>query len=140
MLMQNGTTVAGGNGKGHELNERSDPWSVYVNDDQTIYIADRSHHRIVEWKNNKVKRDVVIAGDQDYGKGMTEFAGPYGVIVDQLGTVYIVDCNNNRLMRWPKGAIEGSVKANQFHSPCDLSFDRQNSLYVEFSYMILSNR
>jgi len=42
-------------------------------------------------------------------------------------------------MRWPKGATEGSVvvggngsgeEANQFNGPCDLSFDRQNNLYV----------
>jgi hypothetical protein len=35
-------------------------------------------------------------------------------------------------MRWLKGATEGSVVvgASQLDSPCDLSFDRENNLYV----------
>jgi hypothetical protein len=92
----------------------------------------------MKWRKG-AKRGVVIAGDQDYGKGLTEFAEPYGVIVDQLETVYIADCNKNRVMHWPKGAIEGSVvvggnglgkKADQFHSPGDLSFDRSSSTKI----------
>ena len=37
---QNGLTVAGGNGKGNGNNQLSNPWGLYIDDDQTIYIAD----------------------------------------------------------------------------------------------------
>ncbi|CAF4853509.1 unnamed protein product, partial [Rotaria sp. Silwood2] len=41
---------AGGNGKGNGINQLSNPWGLYVDDDQTIYVADGWNHRIVEWK------------------------------------------------------------------------------------------
>ncbi|CAF3963659.1 unnamed protein product, partial [Rotaria sp. Silwood1] len=62
-----------------------------------------------------------------------------GVGVDQLGTVYVADEWNNRIMRWPKGATQGSVivggngsggQSNQLHWPVGLSFDRHGNLYV----------
>jgi hypothetical protein len=34
---------------------------------------------------------------------------PGGIIVDQLGSVYIADLNNHRVMRWLKGAQEGTI-------------------------------
>ncbi|CAF5121190.1 unnamed protein product, partial [Rotaria sp. Silwood1] len=48
---QNGITVAGGNGDGSGTNQLSLPWSLYVDDDQTIYVADQGNHCIVEWKS-----------------------------------------------------------------------------------------
>ena len=50
-----------------------------------------------------------------------------------------VDENNHRVMRWFKDANEGSVvvggntsgtQTNQLSVPSDLSFDRENNLYV----------
>ena len=64
---------------------------------------------------------------------------PQGVIVDQLGTVYVADCGNARIMRWSKGATQGSVivggngggsQSNQLNGPMGLSFDRHGNLYV----------
>jgi DNA-binding beta-propeller fold protein YncE len=64
---------------------------------------------------------------------------PQKVVVDQLGTVYVVDHGNHRIMRWQKGERQGSVIAggngwggqpNQLNSPFGLSFDRYGNLYV----------
>jgi DNA-binding beta-propeller fold protein YncE len=85
------------------------------------------------------KEGIVVAGGQGPGNGLTQLSNPHGVMVDQLGTVYVADGDNNRIMCWLKGATEGSiviggnsggVQANQFNGPIDLSFDRQNNLYV----------
>ncbi|CAF5190286.1 unnamed protein product, partial [Rotaria sp. Silwood1] len=65
--------------------------------------------------------------------------GPNGVVVDQLGTVYATDYWNHRIMRWPKGATQGTVinggngegsQSNQLNGPVGLSFDRHGNLYV----------
>jgi sugar lactone lactonase YvrE len=64
---------------------------------------------------------------------------PQGVIVDQLGQIYVADDDNHRVMRWCKGAKEGTIvvggngkgeQSNQFSGPTGLSFDRQGNLYV----------
>ncbi|CAF4654825.1 unnamed protein product, partial [Rotaria sp. Silwood2] len=61
------------------------------------------------------------------------------LFVDTLGTIYVADSSNHRVMHWPKGAKQGTVivggngegaGANQFNDPLGLSFDRQGNLYV----------
>ena len=61
------------------------------------------------------------------------------VIVDQLGSVYIADRYNHRIVRWKKGATAGEVlaggngagsRSDQLNQPIDLSFDRQGNLFV----------
>jgi DNA-binding beta-propeller fold protein YncE len=56
-----------------------------------------------------------------------------------LGSVYVADTSNDRVIRWLKGAEEGTIvvggkgageQPNQFIYPVDLSFDRENNLYV----------
>ncbi len=70
---------------------------------------------------------------------MNQLFYPRGIIVDQMGTVYVVDQYNHRIMRWLKGATEGSVavdgyaqarQENQFSDLNDLSFDRYNNFYA----------
>ncbi|CAF4519443.1 unnamed protein product, partial [Rotaria sp. Silwood2] len=85
------------------------------------------------------KQGIVVADDQEEGNGLTQLSCPYGVVVDQLGTVYVADGGNARIMRWPKGATQGSVivggngrgeQSNQLNGPIGLSFDRHGNLYV----------
>ncbi|CAF4230800.1 unnamed protein product, partial [Rotaria magnacalcarata] len=39
-MEKNGVIIAGGNGRGDAMNQLSQPWGLYVDDDQTVYIAD----------------------------------------------------------------------------------------------------
>ncbi|CAF1278243.1 unnamed protein product [Rotaria sordida] len=59
----NGLTVAGGNGKGNGINQLSMPSGLYVDDEQTIYVADRANRRIVEWKLGTTSDQVVAGGN-----------------------------------------------------------------------------
>ncbi|CAF4575659.1 unnamed protein product [Rotaria sp. Silwood2] len=85
------------------------------------------------------KQGIVVAGGQEEGNGLTQLYSPQGVVVDQLGTVYVADWGNARIMCWPKGATQGSVivggngkgeQSNQLNQPIGLSFDRHGNLYV----------
>ena len=62
---QYGLTIAGGNGKGNQLNQLSDPRGIYVADDndQCIYIADCGNDRIVARKYNTEFGQVVAGGN-----------------------------------------------------------------------------
>ncbi|CAF3917343.1 unnamed protein product, partial [Rotaria sordida] len=55
----NGFAVAGGNEEGNEISQLSIPWGLYVDDGQTIYVADQLNYRIVEWKWDATNGQVV---------------------------------------------------------------------------------
>ncbi len=86
------------------------------------------------------KEGIVVASGQGQRHATTQLSDPYGVIVDRLGTVYVADNGNHRVMRRLKGATQCSVvvaggngnggQPNQFNYSPGLSFDRQNNLYI----------
>ncbi|CAF4788320.1 unnamed protein product, partial [Rotaria magnacalcarata] len=59
---QNGVTIAGGNGQGGATNQLFYPHGLFVDDDQTVVIADYMNHRIMQWKNGDTTNGQVVAG------------------------------------------------------------------------------
>ncbi|CAF4656673.1 unnamed protein product, partial [Rotaria sp. Silwood2] len=122
---ENGTLVAGGNGKGAGLNQLNFPTFIFVDQQQTVYVSDNSNHRVMKW-NKGAKEGIIVAGGQGEVNALTQLYNPQGLFVDTLGTIYVADSRNNRVMRWPKGAKQGTVivggngygaGANQFKYP-----------------------
>lgn len=133
-----GTIVAGGNGKGANLNQLSTPTYIIVDQQQTVYISERSNHRVTKWTKGATE-GIVVAGGHGKGNALTQLSQPEGIFVDTVGTVYVADSWNHRIVRWPAGAQEGSVIAcgkgrghasDQLNSPSSLSFDQNGNLYV----------
>ncbi|CAF4294896.1 unnamed protein product, partial [Rotaria sordida] len=60
---KNGTLVAGGNGKGDDLNQFNFPTYIFVDQQQTVYGSDYSNHRVMKW-NKGAKEGIVVAGGQ----------------------------------------------------------------------------
>ncbi|CAF4984487.1 unnamed protein product, partial [Rotaria sp. Silwood1] len=60
---QNGLTIAGENGEENGINQLSYPLGLYVDEDETIYVADQYNHRIVEWKWGATSGQVVAGGN-----------------------------------------------------------------------------
>ncbi|CAF1518604.1 unnamed protein product [Rotaria sp. Silwood1] len=99
---QNGVTVAGGNGEGNGINQLSYPYGLYVDDDQSIYVADYFNHRIVEWKSGATSGQVV-AGINGQGDGANQLNFPMDVIVDkERDSLIVCDRWNRRVVRWPR--------------------------------------
>ncbi len=133
-----GTIVAGGNGKGNQLNQLNSPCHIFVDENQSVYVSDRNNHRVMKWMKD-AKEGIVVAGGQGQGSRLTHLSLPQGVIVDKMSNVYIADSRNHRIMRWSSGSKEGSIvlggngqgkEPNQFNYVEGLSFDRQGNLYV----------
>ncbi|UJR12885.1 hypothetical protein I4U23_017059 [Adineta vaga] len=100
--IQNGITIAGGNGQGNELNQLSSPYSIYIDNNETMYIADGGNHRIVEWKIG-TKESRVVAGGNGRGNRNDQLNGPTNVIVDEESDSLIIsDTENRRIMRWSR--------------------------------------
>ncbi|CAM2723713.1 unnamed protein product [Rotaria socialis] len=134
---KNGIRIAGGNGRGDDLNQFNYPTHLFVDRQQSVYVSDWHNHRVMKWIKG-AKEGIVVAGGQGYGSELTQVY-PVGLFVDTLGTVYVADEQNHRVARWPQGAKQGTVivgghgsgaEANQFIYPNGLSFDCHNNLYV----------
>ncbi|CAF1376544.1 unnamed protein product [Rotaria sp. Silwood1] len=128
--VQSGLTVAGENGSGNGINQLYYPYGLYVDDDQTIYIADHGNHRIVERKIGATSGQVV-AGGTGSGNGSHQLDGPRDVIVDkERDSLIICDPNNRRVVRWPRrnGTSGETIISN---IDCiSLTMDENGSLYV----------
>ncbi|UJR14410.1 hypothetical protein I4U23_001407 [Adineta vaga] len=130
--------VAGGNGRGDDLNQFHFPAFIFVDDDYNIYVSDRENHRIMKWKRD-ANEGILVAGGNGYGNHLQQLCFPEGVVVDYLGHIYIADYGNNRVVRWCEGDKCGSIvignsglerESYLLKHPCGLSLDIDNNLYV----------
>ena len=100
--------------------------------------SDTENHRVMKWMKG-AKEGIVVAGGNGQGSSLRQLSSPRGVIVNQLGQIFVADFYNHRVMCWCKGAKEGTIvvggngegnQSNQLFCPTGLSFDRQGHLYV----------
>ncbi|CAF4626036.1 unnamed protein product, partial [Rotaria socialis] len=56
----------------------------------------------MKW-NKGAKEGIVVAGGQRAGNALTQLYWPNGIFVDTLGTLYVADEMNHRVMRWTQG-------------------------------------
>ncbi|CAF1375128.1 unnamed protein product [Adineta steineri] len=133
-----GIIVAGGNGQGNQLNQLNSPGLIFVDENQSVYVADWCNHRVVKWRKD-AKEGHIVAGENGQGENLNQLTYPEAVTVDRLGQIYVADCANHRIMRWCEGKEEGEIvvggngagnQPNQLNGPCGLSFDDEGNLYV----------
>ncbi|CAF4915707.1 unnamed protein product, partial [Rotaria magnacalcarata] len=129
--VQNSVTVAGGDGQGSGMNQLFYSRGLYVDDEQTIYVADTSNHRIMEWKYGATNGQVVAGGNRQ-GNGTHQLNNSYDVIVDKKksDSLIISDCGNKRIVRWPcRNGTSGETIISNIAS-IGLAIDENGSIYV----------
>jgi sugar lactone lactonase YvrE len=127
---QNGITVAGGHGEGDGLQQVWSPCGLVVDDDGTVFIADREGHRIVVWKKGD-NQGHVVAGGQSAGNGLHQLFNPTDVLIDnETKSLIICDCENRRVVRWPlENGTKGEILVDNILC-WGLTMDNQGCLYV----------
>ncbi|CAF4707095.1 unnamed protein product, partial [Rotaria sp. Silwood2] len=128
---QNGVTVAGGHERGDATNQLAGPLGLFVDDDQTIVIADHWNHRIIQWKMGDTKGQVV-AGDNDAGRRLDQLNHPTDVLIDkETDSLIICDRWNKRVVRWSRrsGTTQGEILIDNV-SPWGLAMDDQRYLCI----------
>jgi sugar lactone lactonase YvrE len=112
------------------MNQLSDLRGLYVDDDQTVYIADQYNHRIMEWKWGATSGKVV-AGGHGQGNGAHQLDRPYDVIVDKESDSLIISSwGNNKLVRWHRlNDTSGETIISNINC-AGLAMDDNGSLYV----------
>ena len=133
-----GTIVAGGNGKGDNLNQLHDPHYIFVDDALSMYISDHKNNRVIKWEKN-AREGVNIVSKRLFNNIFTRMNGPEGIFVDSTGAVFVADSNNHRIVRYDSIGLEWVVivggkgpgtKSNQLYQPTGLSCDQRGNLYV----------
>ncbi|UJR32582.1 hypothetical protein I4U23_020042 [Adineta vaga] len=126
----NAVTVAGGQGTGSSLSQLSSPFGVYVDEDQTLYVADWGNDRILEWKYGSTSGQVV-AGGNGRGSRLDQLHHPTDVIVDKNTDSFIIsDMNNRRVVRWFRQKDKSQEIILDNIDCTQLAMDNHGLLYV----------
>jgi len=138
------TVVAGGNGEGPNANQfRGSVGGMFVTDSGSIYISDSPQKRIQRWEPGATS-GTTVAGGHGVGSllhqlGTTAAGTLPGVFVSSNEDVYVADCQNDRIVKWSKGATSGVVVAggcgrgdglHQLSSPTGVVCDDSGSIFV----------
>ena len=115
----NGTQGYDGDGGSATVSKLNNPFSVAVDAEGNIYIADRFNNVIRKVDTNGIINTVAGNGIQgDSGDGDSANAAklnrPFGVAVDVLGNLYIADTYNNRIRKVNNNGIISTVAGNGY--------------------------
>jgi len=145
------TSGAGFSGDGGPaiLAKLSNPRGVAVDDAGNIYIADTSNNRIRKVDTNGIittiaGKNFTFSGDGGFATN-AGLSGPYRVIPDAFGNLYIADTSDNRIRKVDANGIISTIVGTNFSSfsgdggpaasailytPVDLAFDAPGNLYI----------
>ena len=93
---KNGIVVAGGNGRGNQLNQLNWPTFLFVDEAQAVYVSDYNNHRVMKW-NKGTNKGIVVAGRQGEGSALTQLSCPQGLFVVTSGTIYMIDARTDHI-------------------------------------------
>ena len=110
-----GTIVAGGNGRGHQNHQLSDPCGIAMAPDGGIFVGDRGNNRVMHWARGAFT-GTLVAGGHGPGVEAHQLYAPSGVAIAPDGGVFVADTNNNRVMHWPAETISREFTADTLRS------------------------
>lgn len=152
-----GTGIAGYLDGPAETAMFNQPINICLDDEGNMYVSDFLNQRI-----RKISADMMVttiagtgtAGLQDGPVDQAQFNYPRGICLDDTGNIYIGDSWNHRIRRistdgmvmtWAGGGtsigvqsvgayLDGSDTSARFYTPCELSIDQGNNIFVADAY------
>ena len=111
VIRPNSTTATQifGNGSGVAQTQFNQPTDVFVTS-TAIFILDTVNYRVQRYSRDGTQIKTV-AGNTGLWGSSTSFTGftiSYALFVDVLGFLYVSDCNNHRVMRFPPNSSNGT--------------------------------
>ncbi len=109
------------------MNQLTFPHAIFVDNDNTIYIADSENNRIVQWKYGE-KEGQVIAGGNGKGNRNDQLNYPTDIIIDKRNnSLIIADRYNRRVMRCSSENQQVLISDIDCHG---LRMDKDGFIYV----------
>ncbi|MDI9358682.1 MAG: NHL repeat-containing protein [Phycisphaerales bacterium] len=139
-----GIIVAGGNGAGSALNQLTDPVSVFVTVDGTIFILDQDSKgvsRVLKFPSNtsETTNGTIVAGGNGAGNGLNQLYDATSLFVDNNGNIFVADNGNSRVIKFLQNNNTGIVVAggngfgsnlNQFKFLASIFIDQNSNIFV----------
>lgn len=145
------TTIAGSGTAGYTEGtgttaQFSHPYSLTLDANENIYVADFSNHRIR--KISPTREVTTFAGSEFYGNedgpaSQAEFKGPAGVAFDASGNLFVCDHINNNIRKIsPSGIVttfagsglsgdtDGPAATAKFYGAIGIASDASGNVYV----------
>ncbi|CAF3168779.1 unnamed protein product [Rotaria sp. Silwood2] len=127
----NGVTVAGGHGYGSSTNQLWDPEGLFIDDDETVVIADCVNDRIIQWKMGATSGQIVAGGNGQENR-LDQLNRPADVLIDKVtDSLIICDQENRRVVRWSRrnSTTQGEILIDNIDC-YGLALDDQRYLYI----------
>lgn len=131
-----GETVAGRrNGTaGSDRRSLDSPVTIFVDNNYTLYVADRDNHRIMKYYPGS-NLGTIVAGNGTNGSSSSQLSFPRGVAVDQQGNIIVGDSLNYRIQKFLAGSTIGTTFVSSSSSFIigeirDLQIDVNNNIYI----------
>ena len=131
-----GVVIAGGHGRGFEINQLSLPSHVAVSPlDGTVAICDMCNARIIGCNVDGTNLRVLAGGGPfDKGNGPRQLDQPFSLCFGPEGALYVNDSGNERIQRFAPGSVDGETILDDLGSTTHgICVDSQNRLYVVIS-------
>ncbi|MGM9510762.1 putative Ig domain-containing protein [Larkinella sp. GY13] len=132
-----GTTVAGGNGYGSDLNQINSSDGIAVDKNGNIYVTDYYNSRVVKFPPNSTSATLgtIVAGGNGRGSGPNQLYVPFHVVVDGSGNLIVSDNYTNRIQLFPPGSTSLTAgitiaSGEQVTDPTGLFLDGNGALYA----------
>ena len=88
------------------------PFSLFLDSNKSIYIADSWNNRIQKWASGASSGTTVVGqANGAAGASSTALTKPVRMIMDVAGNMYLTDRGNHRVMYWANGASSGTTIA-----------------------------
>ncbi|CAF0905175.1 unnamed protein product [Adineta steineri] len=112
---------------------------VFMDDKGYLYVSDWEKHEVSQWEIGANNRSTLVAGKNKAGNHSGQLWMPMLLFVDMNYSVYVVDQNNHRVMKWMKNATTGIIVAGgngagtnltQLSKPTGVVVDHLGNVYV----------
>ena len=119
----------------------NDAYNLFVDNYGNLFVSDYGKCIVMKfpWNSTSNTAGVVVAGEYDSGFNPEQLKGPSGIFVTDDGTLYIADCENQRIQKWTFGATSGTTVAgtgfkgrglSQLNRPFTVLVDLNGYIYI----------
>ena len=115
---------------------------VFVDDQNSLYCSLLDQHKVVKKLfSSSASTTMIVAGNGTVGFSSTLLNSQAGIFVDVALQLYVADCGNNRVQRFPFGELSGTTVAGNglmgampLHCPTSIIIDSNNYLFIADYY------